>query len=387
MSSAQHTWAVLSIVLLGCEAHGRASASIAAPSVEAQAHADVTALHVRFVAGKLAYTGAINFETGKAELVGDGTFRTLDSMTRYLDAHPEMKVRVEGHTDDVGTDPSNLLLSRRRAGAVRGWLEKHGIAADRLSSVGYGESRPIASNDTEEGRAKNRRVEFVVIEGAPPRDEPEPVDARASEPAPAPAPVAAETSPSPGAAACPDSRIGFHANALGPLGVVGADFAYQPACWVELAAGLSYDHANADASTTFGRASAGVHIIAVPLRARFWLLRRHSPILDLGLGLVRYDASGSESSLDGQLDYKRTGSVPFAFAGAGYGFRSDGAFRFAVLVGAVAQPGSLDPSDVTTSVGYSVIDRAALRGAMDDSTDSLLKPRPWLEASFGWLYP
>lgn len=74
-----------------------------------------------------------------------------------------LKVEIGGHTDNVGDDSSNQVLSDNRAKAVRDWLIENGIAADRLTHKGYGETEPIASNDTEEGRAQNRRTELKII--------------------------------------------------------------------------------------------------------------------------------------------------------------------------------------------------------------------------------
>ena len=71
-----------------------------------------------------------------------------------------LSVVAEGHTDGIGTVPYNLKLSHRRADAVRDYLLKHGIPAPRLETEGYGKSRPVETNDTPEGRAKNRRVEL-----------------------------------------------------------------------------------------------------------------------------------------------------------------------------------------------------------------------------------
>src|SRR5690606_35723062 len=73
-----------------------------------------------------------------------------------------LKVSIEGHTDSDGEDAYNKTLSDQRAKAVMKYLVDKKVAADRLSAVGYGESKPIASNDTDEGKAKNRRVEFHI---------------------------------------------------------------------------------------------------------------------------------------------------------------------------------------------------------------------------------
>ena len=79
-----------------------------------------------------------------------------------LQENPKLDLIIEGHTDNVGGAKFNLELSRKRAEAVKRWLvDKAGISEVRLATVGYGLSRPIADNSTEEGRAKNRRVELV----------------------------------------------------------------------------------------------------------------------------------------------------------------------------------------------------------------------------------
>jgi outer membrane protein OmpA-like peptidoglycan-associated protein len=79
-----------------------------------------------------------------------------------------LRIRVEGHTDDRGNDARNLDLSQRRAQSVVRWLVEHGIAAERLEAQGYGETRPLQTNATPAGRQTNRRVEFHVVDPAPP---------------------------------------------------------------------------------------------------------------------------------------------------------------------------------------------------------------------------
>jgi OOP family OmpA-OmpF porin len=88
----------------------------------------------------------------------------LEEVAKILREHPEItKVEVQGHTDAIDSDAYNRALSQRRVDYVRSWLIGQGIAASRLVAKGYGESQPIATNDTEEGRAKNRRVMFMVV--------------------------------------------------------------------------------------------------------------------------------------------------------------------------------------------------------------------------------
>lgn len=75
---------------------------------------------------------------------------------------PDLKVEVEGHTDNIGGDNYNQMLSEQRAASVRSFLIEHGIEADAITSRGYGETRPKAGNETAAGRQQNRRVELVV---------------------------------------------------------------------------------------------------------------------------------------------------------------------------------------------------------------------------------
>lgn len=103
----------------------------------------------------------ILFDTGKASIQKNSD-AVLDNLTATATRCPDAHIEISGHTDSVGNDGTNMQLSRRRAEAVSGYLVKAGIASDRLTAVGYGETRPVASNDTEEGRARNRRIEFDV---------------------------------------------------------------------------------------------------------------------------------------------------------------------------------------------------------------------------------
>ncbi|HMB61606.1 MAG TPA: OmpA family protein, partial [Eudoraea sp.] len=82
---------------------------------------------------------------------------------RILGEYPNAKFTVEGHTDSVGSEQLNQSLSEKRANSVRDFLIAEGIAADRLTAVGYGESKPIATNNTRAGRAQNRRTEINLV--------------------------------------------------------------------------------------------------------------------------------------------------------------------------------------------------------------------------------
>jgi len=106
----------------------------------------------------------ISFDTDRAAIQEDSN-SVLDEIARVLNAHPELvKIRIEGHTDGLGSERKNRELSERRAVAVRTYLIERGVDARRLIAEGFGAENPIAPNDTEEGRAKNRRVAFTVLD-------------------------------------------------------------------------------------------------------------------------------------------------------------------------------------------------------------------------------
>lgn len=102
----------------------------------------------------------INFDTGRAELKDDGR-ATVAEIVSMLKAAPAIRLSVEGHTDNVGAAAANKGLSERRARSVMTAIVSGGIEAKRLSAAGFGQERPVADNRSDEGRAKNRRVELV----------------------------------------------------------------------------------------------------------------------------------------------------------------------------------------------------------------------------------
>ncbi|MCG8319073.1 MAG: OmpA family protein [Cytophagales bacterium] len=95
------------------------------------------------------------------------SFPELNRMLELMHENPDMTFEIAGHTDWIGTDEYNFGLSQRRANAVYNYFLKNGIKKERLSPVGYGESRPVATNATDEGRAENRRVELIILEKNP----------------------------------------------------------------------------------------------------------------------------------------------------------------------------------------------------------------------------
>ncbi len=109
-----------------------------------------------------AYAKTILFNSGKATFQQQ-TFPVLQSIVAILKEYPSSRFSIEGHTDSDGKDAMNQKLSEDRAAAVKNYLVENGIASDRLSSVGYGESKPIDTNKTKKGKANNRRVEVKLV--------------------------------------------------------------------------------------------------------------------------------------------------------------------------------------------------------------------------------
>lgn len=112
------------------------------------------------VAQKTAVQG-VSFELNSATLTAEGR-ATLDGIAETLRSQDDLKAEIAGHTDSIGSESFNTMLSQQRADAVRAYLIEKGIDGARLTAVGYGELEPVASNDTDEGRQANRRVEFRI---------------------------------------------------------------------------------------------------------------------------------------------------------------------------------------------------------------------------------
>jgi outer membrane protein OmpA-like peptidoglycan-associated protein len=111
--------------------------------------------------GLVVTLGDLLFATGKSNLTG-GSGPNLDKLAAFLGEYPDRTVLIEGHTDSVGSEESNQLLSQRRAESVRSYLVNRGVSANRLTTAGLGQGSPVASNDTATGRQQNRRVEVII---------------------------------------------------------------------------------------------------------------------------------------------------------------------------------------------------------------------------------
>jgi len=113
--------------------------------------------------GVVVTLGDVLFASGQATLV-EGGRSSLEEVVDLLQTEPDKKIRVEGHTDSLGDASANLLLSEQRAQAVLEALVSMGVADDRISALGMGEDFPIASNEDEDGRARNRRVDVILLD-------------------------------------------------------------------------------------------------------------------------------------------------------------------------------------------------------------------------------
>lgn len=121
---------------------------------------DFTAINVREGGG--ITLNNLFFAFGKS-VIAEESYPELDKMIEYMNQYPTMVVEIHGHTDNIGSLEANQKLSQDRADAVKNYLISKKIGLARISSKGFGETKPIASNDTEEGRSQNRRVEFVIV--------------------------------------------------------------------------------------------------------------------------------------------------------------------------------------------------------------------------------
>jgi len=117
---------------------------------------------MKFEPSRMITLDNVLFETGKATLK-PSSFKELNELVDVMKNKKGMEIEIAGHTDNVGNSESNMKLSLERANAVRNYLIKHGIAANRVKAKGYGDTQPVAPNETAEGRKKNRRTEVRIL--------------------------------------------------------------------------------------------------------------------------------------------------------------------------------------------------------------------------------
>ncbi len=350
----------------------------------------------RYVDGRLEYSGSIEFEYNRAELRGDEqTQKSASGLLTFLKDHPDVKIRIEGHTDSRGTNRYNKDLSNRRVAALRDWLIGRGVEDSRLTSVGMGEESPKVAEPPEchnkvpadqsvcEGPwAQNRRVEFHVTEGG---------DAlarqQAEEEAPAP-----EPEPEPVAEAPPEEPkrdcawvSGLGLSALGPSSLFGVSLSTQPLCWLELGLWVGYDQGEIEAQSANSDIQADYTNFNIMLRGRLWLLERHSPIADLGLGVAIYDFEGTARNDAGErLTYTRDGTPLIASLGIGYGFRAD-RLRLGLLAGIVVHPTKLGDSSYEADPGV-LAEADALSDRLHREGNEFTDLKPYGELFVSWMF-
>jgi outer membrane protein OmpA-like peptidoglycan-associated protein len=154
----------LQVQVAAAEEQARSAAAAEERNEELQRELDELNAERTADRGIVLTIGDVLFDTGAATLK-PGAMATMERLAQFMRDYPERSVRIEGHTDSVGSDATNQALSERRADAVRDALVAQNAPSERIDTVGYGESRPIASNDNVAGRQQNRRVEIVVSEG------------------------------------------------------------------------------------------------------------------------------------------------------------------------------------------------------------------------------
>lgn len=111
---------------------------------------------------KITFDSGILFQTNSAELQ-PAVMTSIENLAKVLNKYPDTNILIEGDTDNTGTDEYNQKLSERRAQSVADYAKRLGVAGARISTIGLGESNPVASNDTEIGRQQNRRVEIAIF--------------------------------------------------------------------------------------------------------------------------------------------------------------------------------------------------------------------------------
>ena len=151
----------LKAVLAEMQAKAEAAAKEKAEKAAAKAEAEKAAAAKEEVVDTKALTASVKFKFNSNEL-DPASFDTLDKLAAILKAAPALKLSITGHTDNIGAAAANQRLSEVRANVVKDYLVKKGVNAANITAAGLGATKPVDTNDTSEGRANNRRVEFAI---------------------------------------------------------------------------------------------------------------------------------------------------------------------------------------------------------------------------------
>ncbi|CAN5481478.1 hypothetical protein BH10BAC2_BH10BAC2_23110 [soil metagenome] len=133
-----------------------------APLTGTQFYKNPFVIEITFEPAKIFTLNNVHFDFGKATLRED-SFKQLEELYEYLKWKETYKAEIAGHTDNVGQDNDNMILSQKRAETVKAWLVKKGIQPARLIAKGYGATQPVADNSTDEGKQQNRRTEVRIM--------------------------------------------------------------------------------------------------------------------------------------------------------------------------------------------------------------------------------
>lgn len=128
---------------------------------QALAASNAAAIHREGNLLAITLKGDVSFDSGSAN-INPGLYSEIDRIAQIMIQYPQTRIQVEGHTDSQGSDASNMELSRRRANSVMNALVQRGVDSSRIIVIPFGESQPVATNATPEGRQKNRRVEIKI---------------------------------------------------------------------------------------------------------------------------------------------------------------------------------------------------------------------------------
>ncbi len=132
------------------------------PLGPAQYYKDPLTIDITFEPARTFTLDGLQFDVAKAT-IRPSSFPQLEELLEYLQWKTDTKIEIDGHTDNTGKDADNLLLSQQRSDAVKAWLVKKGITADRIIAKGFGATQPVADNSDEDGRQRNRRIELKIL--------------------------------------------------------------------------------------------------------------------------------------------------------------------------------------------------------------------------------